>query len=175
MKKSAEVAVFGPLAPFAEGYRQELLGWGYSAWTTVSYLYSFARVSRWLAELELSAADLDPEHVLRFIAERPGGRQGDVARATPRGLMSLLGYLRAQGVVPGIVVRHDATDAVLDEFAEFLREERGLADKTIAWYRRLAGLLLSSQLGGGLDVRGLTVRHVNAFILAQAQCRGPGS
>ena len=175
MKKSTHVAVTGPLAPFAAGYQQELRGRGYSAWTTVSYSYSFARVSRWLAERGLTAADLDAERVERFLAERPGSRRTDVGRATPRGLMSLLGYLRRQRVIPEVAAQHRAADVVLDEFAEFLREERGLAAKTITVYRHFAGLFLSSQLGDSIDVRGLTVEHVNAFVLAQADCRGPGS
>ena len=175
MRRSAQVVVIGPLAPYAAGYRQELVGRGYSAWTTVSYLYSFARVSRWLAESGLTAADLDPVHVKQFIAERPGGRPGDIARATPRGLMSLLSYLRVQRVVPDVTVHHDPAFAVLDEFASFLCEERGLAAKTIVWYRRFAGMLLLSRLGEPVDVRDLTVQHINAFILEQSGCRGSGS
>ena len=89
--------------------------------------------------------------------------------------MSLLGYLRRQRVIPEVAAQHRAADVVLDEFAEFLREERGLAAKTITVYRHFAGLFLSSQLGDSIDVRGLTVQHVNAFVLAQADCRGPGS
>jgi site-specific recombinase XerD len=174
MKKSTQVVVTGPLAPFAAGYQRELFGRGFSPWTSVSYLYSFARLSRWLADRGLAAADLDAGHIERFVAERPGGRRAGVRRRTPRGLMSLVGYLRAQGVVPDVTAPHGAQDALLDEFAEFLREERGLTDKTIGGYGRFAGLLLSG-LEAGVDVRALTAQHVNAFTLAQAGRRGSGS
>lgn len=168
--------MIGPLAPYAAGYRQELSGQGYSAWTAVSYLYSLARVSRWLAEQGLTAADLDAEHVERFLAERPGSRRAEVQRRTPRGMMSLLGHLRAQGVVPSPAALEGAAgDAMVNEFAEFLRNERGLAENTIGVYRRFAGLFLSSQLGDGMDVRALTARQVNSFVLAQADRRGSGS
>jgi integrase/recombinase XerD len=63
------------LEPYALGYRRELDRRGYSPWTAVSYLYSFARVSLWLAEQGLTAADLDAECVGRFLAERPGSRR----------------------------------------------------------------------------------------------------
>jgi integrase/recombinase XerD len=176
MRNTARVVVTGPLAPFAAGYRRELSGQGYSAWTAVSYLYSLARVSRWLAEHGLTAADLDAECVERFLAERPASRRSAVQRRTPRGMMSLLGHLRALGVAPAAATTNDtAADALLTEFAGFLRNERGLAEKTICFYRRVAGLLLSSQLGDGGDVRALTARHINAFVLAQAQRRGAGS
>src|SRR5690348_7121819 len=59
VKKSTRVLVTGPLAPYAAGYRAELDAQGYSAWTAVSYLYSFARLSRWLAAQGLAAGDLD--------------------------------------------------------------------------------------------------------------------
>ena len=59
MKKSTRVLVTGPLAPYAAGYRAELDAQGYSPWTAVSYLYSCARLSRWLAAQGFTAADLD--------------------------------------------------------------------------------------------------------------------
>jgi integrase/recombinase XerD len=176
MKKTAQVVVTGPLAPYAAGYRRELSSQGYSAWTAVSYLYSLARVSRWLAEQGLTAADLDAECVERFLAERPASRRAVVQRRTPRGMVSLLGYLRALGVAPALAASEGtAADALLNEFAEFLRNGRGLAEKTVCVYRRVAGLLLSSQLGDGVDVRALSAGHVYAFVLAQAQRRGAGS
>jgi hypothetical protein len=61
MKKSTRVLVTGPLARYAAGYRAELDRHGYSPWTAVSYLYSFARLSRWLATQGLTAVDLDAE------------------------------------------------------------------------------------------------------------------
>jgi integrase/recombinase XerD len=176
MRKTAQVVVTGPLAPYAAGYRHDLSSQGYSAWTAVSYLYSLARVSRWLAEQGLTAADLDGECVERFLTGRLASRRSAVQRRTPRGMMSLLGHLRALGVAPALAAaKGTAADALLNEFAGFLRNERGLAEKTVCVYRRVAGLFLSSQLGDGVDVRALTARHVNAFVLAQAQRRGAGS
>ena len=177
MKKSTRVLVTGPLAPYAAGYRRELDRQGYSAWTAVSYLYSIARVSRWLAEQGLTGADLDGECVGRFLAERPGSCKATVGRATPRGMFSLLGYLQGLGVVPSVAPVRPGTarDALLDEFAQFLRNERGLAERTICWYRSAAELFLSSQPGDAMDVGALSAGQVNAFVLAQAGQRGAGS
>ena len=103
-KKSTRVLVTGSLAPYAAGYRAELDVQGYSRWTAVSYLYSFARLSRWLAAQGLAAGDLDGGCVGRFVAARPGGRAGAVRRATPRGMSSLLGYLQRAGAAPAPAV-----------------------------------------------------------------------
>ncbi len=175
MKKSTRVVVTGPLEPYSPGYRRELDSRGYSPWTAVSYLYSFARVSRWLAVQGLTAADLDPGCVERFIVDRPANRQ--VQRRAPRGMASLLGYLRGVGLAPALAAATPggARDALLDEFAEFLRTERGLAESTICWYRHAAGLFLSEQLPGTTSVDGLTARQINAFVLAQAKRRSAGS
>ena len=177
MKKSTRVVVTGPLAPYAAAYRAELEAAGYSPWTVLSYLYSFARLSRWLAGQGLTGADLDAERVARFVADRPGGRPGAVRRATPRGTNSLVGYLRRVAVAPPPKsVAVDAGHTVLvDEFAAFLRSERGLVEVTIAWYRRVAAMFVASQLGDGTDVAALSARQINAFVLAQAECRGAGS
>jgi integrase/recombinase XerD len=175
MKKSTRVLVTGPLEPYAVGYQRELARQGYSPWTAVSYLYSFARVSRWLAEQWLTAADLDAECVGRFLAERPGSFKATVGRATPRGMFSVLGYLQRSGVAPAPGgVTPGARVVLLEEFAEFLRTERGLAERTICGYRWAAGLFLSSQLGDTLDVA-LGVSQINAFVLAQAGQRGAES
>src|SRR3954469_20149585 len=127
MKKSTRVLVSGPLEPFAAGYQRELFRQGYSRWTVVSYLYSLARVSRWLAGHGLTAADLDTECVGRFLVERRADRRGHrrapagwVQRLPPAGLNSLRSSLRGLGLgAPPPVPAVPATrcDALLDEFA----------------------------------------------------------
>ena len=178
MKKSTRVLVIGPLAPYAAGYRAELDAHGYSPWTAVSYLYSFARLSRWLAAQGLAAGDLDGVCVDRFVADRPGGRVGAVRRATPRGTSSLLGYLQRAGAAPApAVIGTDVggREVLVNEFAWFLRTERGLAETTIDWYRHVAAMFLSAQVGDVTDMAVLSARQVNAFVLAQIGRRGTGS
>lgn len=177
MKKSTRVLVTGPLAPYAAGYRAELDRHGYSPWTAVSYLYSFARLSRWLAAQGFTAADLDAECVARFVADRPGGRTDAVRRTTPRGTFSLLGYLQRVGAAPQpvAVVADAGREALLEDFAGFLRTERGLAETTIDWYRWAAGMFLAMQVGDVGDLGELSAQQINAFVLAQARCRGAGS
>jgi integrase len=173
MKKSTRVVVTGPLEPYAVGYRRELASRGYSAWTTVSYLFLMARVSRWLGERELAAADLDAACVDRFLAEWRGGRQ--LHRLTPRGLNSLLSYLHGLDLPPVASAEVGGRDALLEEFAEFLRSERGLSGATIYWYRRVADLFLPPDLNEPAELAALSGADVNAFVLAQVGRRGSGS
>jgi len=175
MKKSTQVLVTGPLEPYAEGYRRELVMQGYSPWTVVSYLYSLARVSRWLAERGLAAADLDAECVGRFLAQRRSDRL--VQRRTPRGLNSLLVYLRGLGLAStsGAAVPDTAQEALLDEFAGFVRTERGLAEATIRWYRQVAGSFLAGHVSEQGGLAALSAAEVNAFVLAGVGRRSAGS
>lgn len=176
MKKSTRVVVTGPLEPYAAGYRRELARRGYSSWTAVSYLYSLARVSRWLAERGLTAADLDAECVGGFLAELRADRQ--LQRPTPRGLNSVLGYLRGLGLPESAsvaAVPDTARDALLHEFAGFLRTERGLAETTIRWYRQVAELFLAGHVSEQGGLAALSAAEINAFVLAQVDRRSAGS
>lgn len=176
MKKSVCVVVSGPLSPYAGGYRSDLIARGYAPWTVVSYLYSFARLSRWMAGEGIAVADLDAEQVARFVAERPNGRTGPVQRATPRGSAATLGYLRRVALAPPAPVKgHASHQALLDEFSRFLRDERGLVEDTIDWYLRVAVMFLASLPDRGADLAKVGAGDVNSFVLAQAQVRGTGS
>ena len=94
---------------------------------------------------------------------------------------SLLGYLQRAGAAPAPPsvphgCRCTARDALLDEFAGFLRTERGLAEATIDWYRYVAELFLTSSARRAVtDMAALSARQVNAFVLAQAGRRSTGS
>jgi site-specific recombinase XerD len=71
-------------------------------------------------------------------------------------------------------------DRLLEEFAAYLVSERGLAERTIYWYRHVAGLFLSAQRQGspeaaGSGLEGLTAKGVSAFLLAESRHRSVGS
>ena len=51
----SRVLMTGPLAPFADAYREELLERGYAPLSTVSELRQVARFSRWLEADGLTA------------------------------------------------------------------------------------------------------------------------
>jgi hypothetical protein len=94
---------------------------------------------------------------------------------TPRGLIPLLGYLRELGVVPtaNIPAPVGQREELMVRYADFLHEERGLAEGTIRWYLHVAELLLSDRVNELEDVARLTGADVNAWALRvrTALCR----
>jgi integrase/recombinase XerD len=51
--------VTGPLALYAEGFRENLLGQGYTWGSVAHQIHLMAHVSRWLQANDLELADLD--------------------------------------------------------------------------------------------------------------------
>jgi integrase/recombinase XerD len=70
------VRITGPLAPFADGYRVKLRGRGYMPRSIIDELRHVARLSRWLEERELGAADLGSERLSQFLGGLPRRRDG---------------------------------------------------------------------------------------------------
>ena len=176
MKEPSFVFVVGPLEAFAEVFGQELVRQGYTKWTANALMYLMLDVSGWLAANGLGPADFDTGNVESFLVDRRAS--GRVRRLTPRGLIPLLGYLRGLGVVPAsLPVRPvSSAEVLLDRFGVYLVNERGLAARTVAGYRRVAARFLSacSYAVDGDGVGNVTAEKVNAFVLAECQARNVG-
>lgn len=179
MKQPSWPDVTGPLECYAPGYRSELARLGYSRWTASAHMYLAADVSGWLDKCNLMPADLGSLCVGQFLADRRA--RGHVRRLTPRGLIPLLGYLHALGVLPAEATTEpaDPVERLLEEFVEHLRGERGLAPKTIVGYRRIAGLFLIKSAPDatveGCGVGQLGAEQINAFLLSECARRSVGS
>ena len=70
MKDPSCVRVDGPLAPYADGFRIELVRQGYSPWTAVLHLQLMGHLSRWLAGQGIGGSVVTPELVRVFLTER---------------------------------------------------------------------------------------------------------
>ncbi len=64
----SRVLVMGPLAPFAEDYRRELRGRGYTERSAVNQLRQVARFSGWLQAGQLSVSELSAGRVEEFLS-----------------------------------------------------------------------------------------------------------
>jgi integrase/recombinase XerD len=133
------VIVPGPLGQYAPGYRPWLLDRGYAPLTTVSQLQLMAHVSRWLEREGLTAAALTGQEPARFLAARHAA--GTRKPRTLAGLRPLLDYLDGLGVLPPEPreAPRGAASALIAEFAEYLRSERGLAPMTAGAYSGYLG------------------------------------
>lgn len=172
----SRVLMTGPLASYADACRSELRGRGYTALSTVNELRQFGRLSGWLAERGMSAADLSVERVDEFLAEQRA--QGSRATWSRSGLLCMVEVLRSLGVVgperPG--PEASAEELLLGSFERFLLIERGLAPGTVRGYvdhvrRFLAGLDLSDGLGSmrPADVTSAVLRESTAVSVATTQ------
>jgi len=166
---SSRTVVTGPLAPYADGFRDDLGGRGYAARSIGGQMCLVAHLSTWLAGQELPAGGLTAEVAADFLrVRRDAGHRSGV---TKRAVAPLLGYLRGLGVVaqPGRRVPETAVEVLLEEFRRYLVEERGLAAASVRAYLRYGGQFLT-ELGAPLDaaVAELPAGQVTAFLVRQS-------
>jgi integrase/recombinase XerD len=126
--------VDGPLAPYADGFRNELLGSGYTSGSAAKQIHLMAHVSRWL-ELEcLEPSDLTVAAVERFFQSRRA--EGYAHLISPLAACRLLGYLRACELVPNQEppVPASGVDELMERFQGYLLGERRLASASVRSY-----------------------------------------
>jgi integrase/recombinase XerD len=161
--------VTGLLAPFAEGFRAELLGQGYTHGSAAHQIHLMAHLSRWLEAQGLEPAALDERVASQFAAARRA--DGYAAQLSVRALMPLLGYLRALAVAAPRVPEPEAPgDLLIGRFAGYLARERCLAADSIRGYTGVARRFLAE-----VDVAGLTAADVTGFARRECGRRGVAS
>src|SRR5580765_7632232 len=75
-RQRTAVGVAGPLALFADDYEMMLVARGYCSRSVVGMLNHLARLSRWMEERRLDAADLNLERIDEFLGGLPRRRGG---------------------------------------------------------------------------------------------------
>jgi site-specific recombinase XerD len=160
--------VSGPLAEFAVGFAERLVGLGYSPAGAEGQLRLMKHLSVWLAAEGLSAVGLTVDVVARFVAGRRARR---TSLRSERALVPLLAFLQELGVAPvaPVVVSTDPVDVLLGRFADYLRTQRGLAPATVISYVSQVRPFLAWH-GGLRDTRWESLRavQVQRFVVARA-------
>jgi integrase/recombinase XerD len=171
MSDPLRVQLTGPLSVFAAGFLEELLGCGYRPGTAAKQLQLMAHLSRWMDVQGLASGDLRRVELERFVHERRA--TGRVQLASTRALIPLLGYLRGLAVVPPAGSREAATPAgaLLDDYAEYLRVQRGLMAETVRCYCNTARAFLAhrERIAGDLALDALDVAAINDYLLRQSR------
>lgn len=166
--------VSGPLAGLAAGYAAYLAGRGYAACSVRHHLGLMADLSTWLGQQGLGPDGISPPVADRFAAWAGAHR---TYLATARSLDPLLGYLRAEGVLPESAPEpEDARALLLAEYRQYLQAERGLAPATIRDYAMYAAefaAALDDLPGAGLAA--LSGARVLDIVSSQARHRRPPS
>jgi integrase/recombinase XerD len=173
MSERCRVRVSGPLAPYRDGFWEELVARGYTFSTAVTHVRVMAGVSGWLTAQGLTTAGLTDRAVQRFARAR--ARRGLVTLVSPREFGVLMGYLRGRGVVPApvvVVVALTPVDVLLGEYRDYLLGERGLVAGTVGNYLDVAGLFLGALPEHlAADLGRLSGEQVIEFVLRECRVR----
>jgi site-specific recombinase XerD len=164
----------GPLGPHMDLFASLLSEKGYTRRTIRRQLRAIAGLSRWLEERGLRVDDLDEESLSRFEEQAP--KSSDAFRRLRAAYPILLEALREIGVIekpapspPGSAL-DSALDCALDDFSQYLLEQRGLVQTTITGYRRVIRDFLEKRFGSGpILPEELSPADVQQFILRRAQ------
>jgi integrase/recombinase XerD len=131
VSRSGRGHVNGPLASYAGGFREELLGSGYTWGSAAKQIHLMAHVSRWLEVERLEPGDLTVAEMERFFQSRRA--QGYARLVSPLAAARLLDYLRGHGVVPEQRPLDPASagDEFVERFQGYLLAERRLASASV--------------------------------------------
>ena len=126
MADPSRVRIGGPLAPFAQGFGEELLRQGYRPNAAANQLQLMAHLSRWLGAKSLDAQALIPPTTTAFLADRRAA--GYRLWLSPKGLAPLLAYLRALGAAsPPPAPELDPVEDLLQRYRDYLVHERAVS------------------------------------------------
>jgi integrase/recombinase XerD len=169
--------VAGPLAPYAGGFREELLGQGYTQGSAAHQIHLMAHLSRWLEAQGLEPAALDEHVTSQFAAARRA--DGYAAQRSARALMPLLGSLRTLRVAAPRMPEPEPeapADRLIGRFAGYLAGERCLAADSIRSYTGVARRFLAEAgISDGIGAKGLTAADVTGFARRECGRRGVAS
>lgn len=162
----SRVLMRGPLAPFAEEYRERLKERRYTRLSVVNLERQAAHLSSWLEAEGLGVEQLGETRIDAFVRVECANGRGPSSLSRP-GLVCLLDLLRELGVVPGAVMATPSpTEAFLDSFGGYLLSERGLAAGTVRGYVAHATRFMAGLAPG--ELRDVTPAQVTAAVLAQS-------
>lgn len=130
----SRVLMTGPLAPFADQYRERLQQQRYTPLSVVNLERQVAQMSRWLETEGLAIEQLSEARIDAFVSVQRASGGGRSSLSRP-GLVCLLELLRELGVVTAAVLPTPSpTEALMDSFGSYLLSERGLTAGTVRGY-----------------------------------------
>lgn len=167
MKKKQSMGVAGPLAAYAQGFREHLEEMGYAPDSVRWRLRQLTALNRWLRDHHLTANDLDAACVDRLVATRRAQRRTTLVAAANFSVP--LTYLRAIGVVPPEAsLEADPVAEVLARYRGYLRTERGLVERSISANLRVAEHFCCDALRHHEGLAELSMAEITAYVAAVA-------
>jgi integrase/recombinase XerD len=161
-----KVAVrLGPLTAHVESFLESLSAIGYGPQAMTRHRRIIYAFTRWVDAKDLSVGNLGEADVLAFLRRPPRRRVDSKERAT---LHKLFAHLRARGICsPPPSSPTTPADDLTQRYVAFLRQDRGLADNSIAVYAPCARDFFAycTSKTGRLALEALDANTVRAFLL----------
>lgn len=165
----------GPLGEHIDAYAERLQERGYAGEAAREHLRLVAHLSRWLGKHRLRVDDLDERKTVQFLEHRR--RRGFTPRSNAGALTALLEELRAAGVVRALIPKVDNSPLhkVESGYSQYLAQERGLSERTLATYLPIVRSFLSKRFGEGqIQLDELRPADITRFVLRYAHAMSPG-
>lgn len=165
------------LGPHLESFVDGLHAAGYASRTVRIKRCYASRFLEWLHEAQVSVVDADESDVAAFLdqAGHRSRRRHALERAAVRGLVA---HARGGEVAPRPpATSASASPALLNDYADYLRNERGLAAGSVRGYLPVArDLVHAGQAGlGSASTAALDAKVVRSFLLDRLRDRSCGS
>lgn len=165
----------GPLGPYLQKFAENSTQQGYARESIQVQLRATARFGQWLKRRRINLRNVQLTDAQLYLRHCGDVRQGDA-----RTLQRFLELLAQQGVIVVPDIPEKTKVVVLaDEFAEHLNHERGLAPRTIKYYRAFVARFLAWRFGKNGN-HYLNLAHIRSgdlitFVQREAGKRSAGS
>ena len=169
------VRVRGPLADYAVGFGEFLVGRGYAQGSISQQLGLVSQLSRWLDAERLEVGGLTELEAERFLAARRA--RGVRLFRSLVALEPILGYLRGLGVAPQVVDPGPLgpVGELIERYRRYLLVERTLTPASARLYvRSVRPFVDRFECADRLELERVTSAEVSAFVLDEAR-RLPGT
>jgi len=146
MRKDCWRAGVGPLVPFAEMFRTDLVEAGHPPGALKHYFILMGQLDRWMSAEGLGVEDLSSATAERFLVAR--SKMSYTRVVTMASLAPLFDCLRGHGVIAAEQPAEPTPmGCLLAGYRRHLVHDRGLAPTTVRRYMGFAGRFLEARAG----------------------------
>jgi len=159
----------GPLSAHIAGFARWARDEGYALYSRQRQVLLAACFSSWLGRERVNPGHVTSGHVVRYLRSR--ARHLKICRGDAAALRQFIDFLRRQGVIPAERIRsHQPVEQVVQEFEQYLLNERALAPTTAVHYASfLRGFLADRFRRGPIKLSQLCADDVVRFVQRQAR------
>lgn len=138
-----------PTGRYMDDFATALHTKGYGVWAGQAYLRAAAHLGIWMKQKGLSVMTLDEEVIKEFARHLSSchclGKNRGIYDDAVIGADHFLNHLRGSGVVPsGVPHKKPPLPTVIDGFARWMRQHRGVTESTLKTYQSILTKLLGT-------------------------------